>query len=503
MLQVAVARIGRQDQNRTAHETNLVNSALFDSSRDALCVLDSDRKITSMNPAFEELFGYDVGVVGECAALLFHEDDVPLKFGSARTAGAFCLRYRTAEGRLFDGETKTQPVADRSGNIVAFLLMIRDVSPRTEAARAINNELRACRARLFEQGRFLSEMGKEIRQPLDLALQLVTEVRDGTSERAARRQASSVFAAVSQTLTTLDDALDLSRVKSGRITFERNTFDPIEVAKDAVTLFRPRAQARGVALSLEVDPGASFQIEADEARFGQALHNMLTHVIQHGEGPIRVEMMPLVTAAERHLVVQLSGGNANLPVGKLPTMFDCFGEEAREGSGLGLAVARAVVEAMGGKIGVVGTGGAQSLLWFSLPMRDVISSATDKQGPRILIGEDQVLDRHMVSTHLRRIGARYTIVPTGEGVLEQAVKKDWDAIFVSLGLGGLDGMQTAQRLRALPLAKAHLPIIGMSPHPVAEDSAIMLAGFDRVLTKPFSLHEIEGILSEFVEHEAA
>lgn len=522
MLQVSVKRRRQTTLRLSDQEMRAIHAALFDTNGDAICVADIDRRIIATNQSFTELFGYGQEVLGRSSRILYAEGGEFDRMGRERFNSAahhdpksYVVSYAAKDGRTFPGETVAFPVLGRSGEPVAFVGMIRDVSQRMTAVDKLEDELDHARKRGRGKAQFLSEIGEEIRMPMNGILDILERLREHDLTEGDRGLLAAAYASVSRVLTTVDDAADLNRIEAGRLDLGLAEVPLYGVLRDTVALFRPRSAQRGVCLRTEIDDSLPEVILGDEARLSQVIGNLLGTAIQMSDGgDVLLEATRLDTVGKGHLVVQIRDTGEGIAPEILPSLFECFAlpRDARHGSGLGLAIAKRLAEAMGGKIGAASKKGVGTILWFSLPLQEIERSAeritpepltdTEATAPfRVLIVDDQMVDQSIAAAYLRQLGLDYGIASSGEQALAMIAKSPFDAVLLNLHLSGLDGVQVTRRIRNLPRTMADIPVIGTTPYPVSKENPFVLAGLDRILVKPFTPDELSASLQAGKEGE--
>ncbi|AWB25198.1 HAMP domain-containing protein [Methylobacterium currus] len=261
---------------------------------------------------------------------------------------------RERDHRLVEHQGRLeQEVSDRT----------HDLSEAKEAAEAANSA----------KSSFLATMSHEIRTPMNGML-VMAELLAAAELPARQRRYAEVIARSGQSLLAIiNDILDFAKVEAGKLTLERITLDPAEVADTVVTLFGERARAKGLDLAAVVAPDVPRAIEGDPVRLGQILGNFVNNALKFTEtGHVLVRFETRAGGATLRLSVSDTG--IGIPAETLPTIFSAFsqadGSTTRRfgGTGLGLSIAERLVDAMGGRIGVESEVGRGSTFWAEIPL---------------------------------------------------------------------------------------------------------------------------------------
>ena len=419
------------------------------------------------------------------------------------------LTYIREDGSRLPAIVSVTALRDAQSAIIGYLLIGTDNTERTRVAAELKErsvELQAAKLAAEEANRakssFLANMSHEIRTPMNGILG-VNALLLGTSLDAEQtRLAQAIGQSADALLFIINDILDVSKLEAGQMVLERISFDLARVVHGAIELMRPRASAKGLAISAEWQAGMPLWFFGDPGRLRQILLNLVGNAIkftERGSVQLRISMPDSV----RFDVVDTGPGLDPAVRGKLFEKFAQADELITRrfgGTGLGLAISRQLVELMGGSIDVESTLGVGSDFWFSLPMRpaapepenqDDITSADDVEGigarKRVLVAEDNDINRLVVATVLNRAGFIVDNVQNGAEALAAVERGAYDLVLMDVHMPVMTGPEAVQRIRALQTDKSHLPIVALTAHAMrgAREDYIS-AGFDDYLSKPFT-----------------
>jgi len=378
-------------------------------------------------------------------------------------------------------------VAERTAELEAS----RDAAERANAAKS----------------EFLSRMSHELRTPLNAIIgfaELLAISDDTPLSLQQAENAREILHAGEHLLTLVNEVLDLARIESGRIDVSLNPVALAPVVNDCVGQLRPLAAQRNISIAANPDP--HLVLKADEVRLKQVLLNLLSNAVKYNRegGSVRVDTVHAGTATSR---VEVHDTGRGITSDKLPRLFKPFERlessyDAIEGSGIGLALAKKLVEAMGGSIGVSSRADVGSTFWFELPIagatRTMAGESKKLAGPqpttrrvssyKVLYIEDNPanlkLVRKMFATkaHLILLDAE-----TAELGLEVAVRERPDLILLDINLPGMDGYEALERLREDPVTQS-IPVIAVTANAMVRDvERGMAAGFFAYLAKPLDV----------------
>ena len=304
-------------------------------------------------------------------------------------------------------------------------------------------------------------------------------------------------------LTLLSDILDLSKIEAGQMSFETAPFDLGGACQTVHQLFAETAAAKDVRCELEVAASARGWFEGDPTRFRQVLQNLVSNAIKFtAEGFVRatVEASPQPDGRRRIRVAVQDSGIGVSPEARA-RIFEKFKQADSTttrrfgGTGLGLAICRQLVEGMGGEIGVDSEPGRGSCFWFEIPMapappqlcearREPAIRAT--QTCRILVAEDNAVNRQVLSALLKQVEVDLSFVEDGRAAVERVRDEEFDVVLMDVHMPQMDGFDATRAIRALPGPRGATPIIALTADAFPEQiAACRAAGMDAHVAKPF------------------
>jgi CheY-like chemotaxis protein len=388
-----------------------------------------------------------------------------------------------------------------------------DVTDRRLLEDQLRRAAAAAGAAAEAKAAFLATMSHEIRTPMNGVIGMIDLLRSTEGLPAdAREQAELAHASANQLMRILDDILDFSRLEAGGLTLLDEVFDLAETVRTCAELFRSRVQP-GVFYQIEVGPGP-WLLRGDAGRVRQVLANLIGNAVKFTPaGGVRIALERVPDGCR--IAVEDTGiGIDEETIGRLFTPFTQAetGTSRRfGGSGLGLAIARRLAGLMGGRIDVHSRHGNGSTFALILPRRSADPSQPSPTTPmalpapglglRVLLVEDEMINRIVARDMLRRLGCSVETAADGLEALERLAEGRIDAVLMDVQMPRLDGREATRRWREREHSQGlpRLPIIALTAYALPEDrEQCMQAGMDAFLSKPVSIAGLRGALAELV-----
>ena len=362
---------------------------------------------------------------------------------------------------------------------------------------------------------FLGTVSHELRTPLAGILGLLELVEDAGSATERTQYQAQMRAAAVLLLELLEDMLDFARIEAGGVQLDNMGFSLRDTVNDVFAVQGTRAAVRGLALVAEVDPALPDAVQGDRRKLSQILLNLVGNAIKFSDkGAVTVRVRAGTQPGRLHFAVEDHG--IGIEPARQQEVFEPFVQvrdsgRHHAGTGLGLAVCRRLVEAMGGAIELKSAPGKGTTVSFEIALpattatpaeATAATATTDASAPapghRVLVVEDDEVNRMVVERFLDALGQQAVCAPDIHNALRLLHERPIDLALIDMNLPDGDGRELLARLRALP-AHARTPAVLMSAHiPRREVDALLEAGFAAFLSKPFSRQRLRALLAKLL-----
>lgn len=511
--------------NRTSEVKALVETAVV-----GVVSIDQRGRILSFNPAAETMFGY------EAEEILYKNVSLLIPTIQAEEHDKYIQRYlKTKKARIIGRKNEVTALRKDGSQFDALLsvghkelsnnnhLFVAHILDVTEAKRT-EAELIEAKERAEEAARvkanFLANMSHEIRTPMNAIIGFSEVLALNRSlDTAAQQQVETIRTSGQSLLTILNDILDFSKFEAGKVPLESVCFNFGNMVRDCVEVMRMKANSKRLILTLAMKIPEPHRVLGDPNRIRQVLINLLGNAIkftQHGSIDVTVE---LTEKDDSELVVHVEDTGIGMSKAQLDTVFESFSQADSSttrrfgGTGLGTAISRQIVEAMGGHIWAESQKSVGSRFSFSLNLlpcdqevnclyditNKYTNEAVSQRSLSILLAEDITENANLVELRLAHLGHRITWVKDGLEALKALDNGHFDLVLMDIMMPQLDGIEAAKRIRSSNKRYATIPIVALTASVLMEEqNRCLQAGMNAVEHKPINFPSLQRTMDRVV-----
>ena len=508
---------------------------VVDASNSAIVVLDGSYRISYVNQEAKRILGlicriapgddFDISALKleHVDGTAMAEDDSPFKLAlraaePVRDIQCTFLRLDGERG-ILSCNAALLDMGDQQFGVVSF----SDITESLAATQRLQDALMRAEHMSRAKTTFLANMSHEIRTPLNGVLGMAEVLADMVVEPLQRQMVDTIRKSGETLLTVLNGILDMSKIEVGKMVLESVPFLPIEIIRQAESIYAIAAEEKGVTFEVLVTAGCDKPRLGDAHRLMQVLNNLLNNAFKFTDkGTVTLKFSCRIG---KPVQIEVSDTGIGMDASQVSRVFESFeqadGSMTRRfgGTGLGLSIVRELVTLMGGTISAESVPGLGSMFRISLPLPEAeIAPATRVKpkeaamregalaGVRLLCADDNATNRLVLSEMLARTKAVVTQVENGRVAVEvwgAAVDRGepFALLLLDITMPVLDGMSALAEIRAIETSRGFAPVlaVALTAHAMPTQIAdYLIGGFDSHLAKPLRradlLHSLHSLL---------
>ena len=516
-------------ENQTAlHELKEQKLAL--DAHAIVAITDVKGNITYVNKKFEEISGYSKDeLLGKNHRILNsgeHPKSVWKEMYTSLSKGYIWnqkIKNRAKDGKFYWVDTTIVPFLNEEGEPESYIALRADITAQKQNEQELIGAKEDAEAALVAKGSFLAAMSHEIRTPLNGVLGMLGLLKNSTLTEVQSHQLTLAESSAQSLLTLINDILDFSKVDAGKLELENLEFNLRDEMGEFAEAIGHRAQEKGVEIILDVRKVERQLVIGDPGRLRQILNNLVGNAIKFtkvGEVLITASLEE-INKTEGRLKVSIKDTGVGIPKDKLSILFEAFTQVDASttrkygGTGLGLSIVEKLCTLMGGSVSVESIENKGSTFSFDIALnlpkeRTLVLPSVTIENKRVLIVDDNELNREILSEQLHYWGMNTFEVEDGEKALElcaQEVKKGhkppFEIALIDMHMPKMDGASLGKKIKENPDFKNIKMVMMTSLGSRGNATEFKNIGFNAFFPKPTTTKDLYKALNVLVEDAQA
>lgn len=476
-----------------------------------LLEVDNEEKIQYANQRFCDMSGYELKeLLGRKASVVFVRDgsrelvQSKTQLRKEAISDAYEVSVSNKNGEIKWWLISGAPNYNDKGELIGSIGIHLDVTENKKLENELIEAKNMAEASTKSKERFLANMSHEIRTPMNAIMGMSSQLAKTKLGKDQELYLHTIQSASENLLIIINDILDLSKIEAGKLSIEKIGFEPRNIVGEVMRIISYKAEEKGILFTNSFcDSKLSPVLIGDPYRLNQILLNLVSNAIKFTDkGSVDITCKVIEDKADSQKVkVSVKDSGIGMDESFVNQIFDKFSQEYRSGSrkyggtGLGMSISKELVELMGGEIKVESKKGFGTSVSFSMEMKkgdtsnllqkEIIEITNDfLKGKRIVVADDNELNRLVASTILQNYGAKILKAANGEEALTAADNNKADLILMDIQMPVLNGYEATKILRD---KGDTIPIIAITANAIkGESEKCIAAGMNDYISKPFN-----------------
>lgn len=503
------------DERKLQESYDRLNT-LLKQSRSFAWEIDLDGTYTFVSPIVEDVLGYNATMM--LHKMHFYDILAPdvrevIKkeafeiIRQQRTLSNFEKKAIKADGTTVWLSTICKPVLNEFNQLVGYMGSDTDISTQKQLLESLDEARKQALKSAKAKETFLTNMSHEIRTPLNVIIGMIREIGKDTLSEAQKSYLKHAEASSYHLLSIINNVLDMSKIEAGEFTLDIKDFSLSAVLSNVNSILSSRASGKKITFTVDSSEQIARALKGDSLRLSQVLINLLGNSIKFtDEGFVSLNVS--ITAASEEfqtLKFVVSDSGIGMSEAYLKSLFGKFTQEnehsnrAYEGTGLGMSISKEIIELMGGDITVVSKKGNGTTIEFEIMFPYGIEENLirinkttrniDLTGVRVLIVEDNEMNRFIARQSLKQAGCVLTEAENGQHAIDVLSNSKFDLVLMDIQMPVMDGVDATKLIRnKLGITT---PIVALTANAFKHDIDLYLSvGMNDYLIKPYKEEEL-------------
>jgi len=489
-----------------------------------LLEVDNDDVIKFANQSFCDMSGYGLQeIMGRNATELFPQEEskaILSDKNNLRKSGvsdAYEVKVTNKKGDLKWWLISGAPRYDDSGKLMGSIGIHLDITDRKTLELELDKARLIAEQSVRMKEAFLANMSHEIRTPMNAIIGMGRQLGKTELQPEQKFFLHTINTAADHLLVVINDILDISKISAGKLELEQIGFQPKELLQHVGRVMQLRTEEKGLELQINLDVQIADVLIGDSHRINQILLNLISNAVKFTEkGGVAISAKLKETTVEGQLIeFNIKDTGIGMSEDFLAHIFDKFSQEelntARNygGTGLGMAITKELVELMRGQISISSKRGIGTEVSVMLPFKtgspkdlpgikkNLLNSRL-LQGVRILLAEDNAMNRLVAITVLKQYGIKITIAKNGAEAVSLLESEQFDLILMDMQMPLMNGLEATRVIRNE--LKLSIPIVALTANAIkGESDQCLAAGMNAFVSKPFEENDLINAIASLLK----
>lgn len=360
------------------------------------------------------------------------------------------------------------------------------------------------------KAQFLTSMTREIRTPMNAIIGFTDLALKNDLSVELREYLDTVRTSADWLMHIVNDMLEFSRMDAGRLQLEKTTFSLADCIRSTIKIVQPEAAAKALMVRYKIDGQIPNLVGGDPTRVRQILFHLLDNAVKFTTSGSVIVLATLDSKSSDAILVRISVADTGIgiPLQQQKQLFEPFRpkeatDHSSPGIGVGIAIARKLVDLMGGTMEFTSQIGAgttfQFTAWFEKVQRtpeSIHTGRADGKPISILVAEDNAINRRLITKVLESAGHRVVSVANGKEAVNTFATEIFDLILMDMEMPDMDGLEATRTIRQHEPRNSHIAIYALTAHTsTADRERCFSAGMDGFISKPIEIDDVLEIVA--------